>query len=274
MQDLETQLSSDIATQARHRVIVTDGVFSMDGHIAPLADIVALAEKYNALLFIDECHATGVIGKTGRGTPEYCNVNGKIDFINSTLGKAMGGATGGYTVAAQPIIDLLRQRSRPYLFSNTIPPAVVGASIACYDMLSESTKLLDRLTANTKAFRSGMTAAGFELGGGQYGSHPIVPIMLGDARLANQFADEMLNEGIYVIGFSYPVVPKGTARIRTQISAAHTKEDIQYAIQAFTKIRDKLMKNTNTSNTSNNTADSNNHNNINQPQATRIPNKL
>ena len=188
--DLEAQLQSTDASTARHRVIVTDGVFSMDGHIAPLADIVALAERYNALTFIDECHATGFFGPTGRGTDEYCGVQGQIDLINSTLGKAMGGACGGYTASHQSIVDLLRQRSRPYLFSNALPPAVVGASIACFDMLSNSTELRDRLESNTRSFRRAMEAAGFDLAGSK--DHPIVPIMLGDAKLAATFAEEML----------------------------------------------------------------------------------
>ena len=188
--DLEQQLQSNEASTARHRVIVTDGVFSMDGHIAPLAEIVALAERYDALTFIDECHATGFFGATGRGTDEYCGVQGKIDLINSTLGKAMGGACGGYTASHASIVDLLRQRSRPYLFSNALPPAVVGASIACFDMLSSSTQLRDRLEDNTRTFRRGMEQAGFDLGGST--DHPIVPIMLGDAKLAAQFAEEML----------------------------------------------------------------------------------
>ena len=245
LEDLERQLQSPESTGARHRVIATDGVFSMDGHIAPLQEIVALAERYDALTFIDECHATGFFGKTGRGTDEYCGVQGQIDLINSTLGKAMGGACGGYTAAHQSIVDLLRQRSRPYLFSNALPPAVVGASIVCFDALSASTELRDRLEANTRQFREGMAAAGFDLGGST--AHPIVPIMLGDAKLASQFAEEMLKEGVYVIGFSYPVVPKGQARIRTQISAAHTKEDIQTAIEAFTAVKARLQQNTTSS---------------------------
>ena len=239
MKDLEAQLQSPEASSARQRVIVTDGVFSMDGHIAPLADIVALAQRYDALTFIDECHATGFFGATGRGTDEYCGVQGKIDLINSTLGKAMGGACGGYTAGHQSVIDLLRQRSRPYLFSNALPPAVVGASIACFDMLQQSTELRDRLEANTKLFRRGMEEAGFDLGGSK--DHPIVPIMLGDAKLASLFAEEMLKEGVYVVGFSFPVVPRGQARIRTQISAAHSKEDIQHAVEAFSKVKAKLM---------------------------------
>lgn len=239
MADLEAQLQTTASQTARHRCIVTDGVFSMDGHIAPLREIVELAEKYNALIFIDECHATGFFGPTGRGTDEYCGVQGKIDFINSTLGKAMGGAIGGYTTAAQPVIDLLRQRSRPYLFSNTLPPAVVGASIKVFDMISSSTELRDKLHANTLRFRSGMEKLGFNLGGSK--DHPIVPVMLGDAKLANDFASEMLKHGVYVIGFSFPVVPKGQARIRTQISAAHSFEDIDHAVAAFAAVKKQLI---------------------------------
>jgi len=212
----------------------------MDGHIAPIKRITELAKKYDALIFIDECHATGFFGKTGRGTDEYCGVRGQIDIINSTLGKAMGGATGGYTTAKQPIIDLLRQRSRPYLFSNTVAPAVVGASLAAYDMLMKSTTLRDKLELNTKQFRSRMEKAGFDLGGSN--DHPIVPIMLGDARLASNFAEEMLAKGIYVIGFSFPVVPKDKARIRVQISAGHSSKDINQCVDAFIAVRDKLLK--------------------------------
>jgi glycine C-acetyltransferase len=242
MKDLEVKLQEADKDGARFKMIVTDGVFSMDGHIAPLKEICDLADRYSALVFIDECHATGFFGKTGRGTPEYCGVEGRIDIINSTLGKALGGATGGYTTASKEIIDLLRQRSRPYLFSNTIAPPVVGASIACFDMIANDSSLRDKLEANTKRFRSQMTANGFDLAGST--DHPIVPIMLGDAKLATEFANEMLNHGIYVIGFSYPVVPKGAARIRTQISAAHSTEDIDRAIKAFVQTRNKLMKTT------------------------------
>ena len=238
MADLKSALTK--SASARHRVIVTDGVFSMDGHIAPLDAIVSLAEEHDALVMIDDCHATGFLGRTGRGTAEYCDVVGRVDIINSTLGKAMGGAIGGYTTASRRVIDLLRQRSRPYLFSNTLPPAVVGASIACYDMISSDTTLRDRLEANTKLFRGLMADARFDLGGSQ--SHPIVPIMLGDARLAADFAENMLDEGVYVVGFSYPVVPKGTARIRTQISAGHSEDDIRRAVAAFEKVRNKLVR--------------------------------
>jgi len=236
MKHLEEQLIA--AKDARFRMIATDGVFSMDGHIAPLQDIVALAEKYDARIFVDECHATGFFGKTGRGTPEYCGVEGKIDIINSTLGKALGGATGGYTTASKAVVGLLRQRSRPYLFSNTLAPSVVGASIKTFDMLSKSTALRDKLEVNTKRFRSRMEAAGFDLAGSK--DHPIVPIMLFSARLASTFADEMLKRGINVIGFSYPVVPKGQARIRVQISSAHSLEQIDKAVDAFVAVRDQL----------------------------------
>lgn len=238
MKDLEAKLIE--AKDARFRVIVTDGVFSMDGHIAPLKEICDLADKYNAYVFIDECHATGFFGKTGRGTAEYCGVEGRIDFINSTLGRALGGATGGYTAASKEVVALLRQRARPYLFSNALAPNVAGASIACFDMLSKSTALRDKLEANTTRFREKMMAAGFDLGGST--DHPIIPIMLGDAKLAGEFAEEMLKRGIYVIGFSFPVVPKGAARIRTQISAAHSTEDIDRAVEAFIEVKKKLIK--------------------------------
>jgi glycine C-acetyltransferase len=232
MTDLETKLKE--AQSARIRMIVTDGVFSMDGHIAPLKAVCDLADKYDAYVFIDECHATGFFGKTGRGTPDYCGVEGRIDIINSTLGKALGGATGGYTAASREVVDLLRQRSRPYLFSNTVAPAVVGASIKCFDMIANDTTLRDKLEANTQQFRSGLEAAGFDLGGSK--DHPIVPIMLGDARLAAEFSEEMLKRGIYVVGFSFPVVPKGKARIRTQISASHSTAHIKQALDAFIEV--------------------------------------
>lgn len=210
----------------------------MDGHIAPLREICDLADKYNAYVFIDECHATGFFGATGRGTAEYCGVEGRVHFINSTLGKALGGATGGYTAASKEVVALLRQRARPYLFSNAVAPNVAGASIACFDMLSRSTELRDKLEANTQRFRAGMLAAGFNLGESK--DHPIVPVMLGDARLAGEFAEQMLERGIYVVGFSFPVVPKGAARIRTQISAAHSTEDIDRAIAAFKEVKANL----------------------------------
>ena len=231
MADLEERLKE---TQSnRSRIIVTDGVFSMDGTIAQLDKIVALAEKYNAMIMVDECHATGFMGKTGRGTHEHRNVLGKIDIITGTLGKALGGASGGFTSGRKEIVELLRQRSRPYLFSNTLMPAIVGASIAVMNMLSETTALRDKLEANTKYFRSKMTAAGFDI---KPGEHPIVPVMLYDAVLAKNFADKLLTEGIYVIGFFYPVVPKGQARIRVQVSAAHETHHLDKAVSAFTKV--------------------------------------
>ncbi|MGD1840163.1 MAG: glycine C-acetyltransferase [Thermonemataceae bacterium] len=231
MADLEAKLQD--AQDARHRIIVTDGVFSMDGTIAQLDKICDLAEQYNALVMSDECHSTGFMGKTGRGVHEHCDVMGRIDIITGTLGKALGGAIGGFTSGRKEIIDMLRQRSRPYLFSNTLPPAVVGASIAVFDLLSQTTELRDRLEANTLYFREKMTAAGFDI---KPGTHPIVPIMLYDAVIAQQFADALLKKGIYVIGFFYPVVPKGQARIRVQISAAHTQAHLDRAIQSFIEV--------------------------------------
>jgi glycine C-acetyltransferase len=235
MEDLERCL---IESQAqKERIIVSDGTFSMDGTIAQLDKIVALAEKYNAAVMIDECHSSGFLGKTGRGTHEHCGVMGKIDIITGTLGKALGGASGGFTSGRKEIIDILRQRSRPYLFSNTLAPSIVGASIAVLDMLSETTELRDKLEENTTYFRSKMTEAGFDI---KPGTHPIVPVMLYDAVLSQQMADELLNEGIYVIGFYYPVVPKNEARIRVQLSAAHDKEHLDKAISAFIKVGKKL----------------------------------
>ena len=235
MEDLEAQL---IATQKnRSRIIVTDGVFSMDGTIAQLDKIVALANKYNAMIMVDECHASGFIGKTGRGTPEYCGVHGQIDIVTGTLGKALGGASGGFTSGRKEVIELLRQRSRPYLFSNTLMPGIVGASIAVLDMLNETTALRDKLETNTRYFREGMTAAGFDI---KPGVHPITPVMLYDAVLAQNFAARLLNEGIYVIGFFYPVVAKGNARIRVQISAGHDRHHLDKAVAAFTKIGKEL----------------------------------
>ncbi len=231
MADLEEKLKQ--AQDARTRLIATDGVFSMDGYIAKLDEICDLAEKYDAVVMVDDSHATGFVGKTGRGTPEYHNVMDRVDIITSTLGKALGGATGGYTTGRKEIIDLLRQRSRPYLFSNSVAPAVVGAAIKVFEMLSATTELRDRLEKNTAYFRQKMTEAGFDI---KEGDHPIVPIMLGDARLATEFADDMLTKGIYVIGFSYPVVPKGQARIRVQISAGHTQEQLDRAINAFIEV--------------------------------------
>ncbi len=231
MADLEQQLKD--ARTARRKLIVTDGVFSMDGTIARLDAICDLADKYEAMVMIDECHATGFLGKTGRGTHEYRQVMGRVDIITGTYGKALGGASGGFTAARAPIVELLRQRSRPYLFSNTLAPSIAGASIRVLDLLSESTALRDKLERNTLFFREQMTAAGFDI---LPGEHPIVPIMLYDARLSQTFAQELLNEGIYVIGFFYPVVPKGKARIRVQISAAHEQSDLEQAIAAFTKV--------------------------------------
>ena len=235
MADLERCLQE--SQDAKNRIIVTDGVFSMDGTIAQLDKIVELAEKYNALIMIDECHASGFMGKTGRGTHEHCGVMGKIDIITGTLGKALGGASGGFTSGRKEIIDMLRQRSRPYLFSNTVAPSIVGASIAVLDMLSETTDLRDKLEDNTQYFRSKMTEAGFDI---KPGVHPIVPIMLYDAKLSQVFADKLLDEGIYVIGFYYPVVPKGEARIRVQVSAGHEREHLDKAINAFIKIGREL----------------------------------
>ena len=235
MADLEQKL---IETQnLRHRIIVTDGVFSMDGSIAQLDKIVELAEKYKALIMVDECHASGFMGKTGRGTHEHCGVMGKIDIITGTLGKALGGASGGFTSGKKEIIELLRQRSRPYLFSNTLAPSIVGASIAVFDMLSETTELRDKLEVNTKYFREQMTNAGFDI---KPGVHPICPIMLYDAKLAQDFAEQLLAEGIYVIGFYFPVVAKGLARIRVQISAGHERHHLDKAIAAFTKVGKNL----------------------------------
>jgi glycine C-acetyltransferase len=235
MADLEEKLKA--TQELRHRIIVTDGAFSMDGTIAQLDKICALAEQYNALVMIDESHCSGFMGKTGRGTHEHHNVMGKIDIITGTLGKALGGASGGFTSGRKEIIDMLRQRSRPYLFSNTLAPAITGASIAVLDMLSETTDLRDKLETNTQYFRQKMTEAGFDI---KPGVHPIVPVMLYDAKLAQEFAAKMLDEGIYVIGFYYPVVPQGKARIRVQISAAHDTAHLDKAIAAFTKVGKEL----------------------------------
>lgn len=231
--DLETQLIQADNDGCVQKLIVTDGVFSMDGVIAPIDQICDLADKYNALVMVDECHAAGFMGKTGRGATEHCNALGRVDIITGTLGKALGGAIGGYTSARREIIDMLRQRSRPYLFSNTLPPMVVGASIAVLDLISDSTELRDKLEENTKYFREKMMNAGLDI---KPGVHPIVPIMLYDAKLAQLFAEKLLALGIYVIGFFFPVVPKGGARIRVQISAAHTKDQLDRAIDAFTKV--------------------------------------
>jgi glycine C-acetyltransferase len=235
MADLEERLKE--TQNAKHRIIVTDGAFSMDGTIAQLDKICLLADKYKALVMSDECHATGFIGKTGRGVPEYRGVLGKIDIITGTLGKALGGASGGFTSGKREIIELLRQRSRPYLFSNTLAPSITGASIAVLDLLSSTTELRDKLEKNTIYFRRQMTDAGFSI---KPGEHPIVPIMLYDAPLAQQFAEKLLSRGIYVIGFYYPVVPKGQARIRVQISAVHEKEHLDRAISAFIEVGKEL----------------------------------
>ncbi|MBN2295059.1 MAG: glycine C-acetyltransferase [Pirellulales bacterium] len=237
MADLEEQLKQ--ASDARLRMIATDGVFSMDGIIANLAGICDLAEKYDAVVMVDDSHATGFIGKTGRGTPEYHGVMSRVDIITSTLGKALGGASGGFTTGRKEVVDMLRQRSRPYLFSNSLAPSIAATTIAVLDMLSDTTELRDRLEDNTKYFREGMRECGFDI---PEGDHPIVPIMLGDAVLATRMASMMLEEGVYVIGFSYPVVPKGKARIRVQLSAAHTREDIDTAMNAFAKVRDACTK--------------------------------
>jgi glycine C-acetyltransferase len=231
MADLEEQLKA--SQSARRRLIFTDGVFSMDGTIAKLDKICDLADKYDAMVGIDECHATGFMGKTGRGTHEYRGVMDRIDIITGTFGKALGGASGGFTAARREIVEMLRQRSRPYLFSNTLAPAIAGASIAVVDMLTGSTALRDKLESNTQYFRENMTKAGFDI---LPGEHPIVPIMLYDAVLAQKFAAQLLDEGIYVIGFFYPVVPKGKARIRVQLSAAHEPEHLEKAVAAFTKV--------------------------------------
>ena len=231
MADLEEKLRASAG--AAHRIIVTDGAFSMDGTIARLDVICDLADRYRALVMTDECHATGFIGKTGRGVPEYRGVSGRVDIITGTLGKALGGASGGFTSGRREIIELLRQRSRPYLFSNTLAPSIAGASIAVIDLLSQTTELRDKLEWNTSYFRDEMTRAGFDI---KEGEHPIVPIMLYDAVLAQQFAGQLLDNGIYVIGFYYPVVPKGLARIRVQLSAVHEKEHLDKAIEAFSSV--------------------------------------
>ena len=235
MADLEEQLKA--ASEARFKIIVTDGVFSMDGYVAQLDKICDLADKYNALVMVDECHATGFIGKTGRGSVELRNVLGRVDIITGTLGKALGGAMGGFTTGRKEIIELLRQRSRPYLFSNSLAPSIVGASIAVFDLLSQTTELRDKLEWNVNYFKAGIKAKGFDI---KDGDSAIVPIMLYDAPLAQKFADMLLQEGIYVIGFFYPVVPKGQARIRVQLSAAHDKEHLDKAIAAFEKVGREL----------------------------------
>ena len=235
MADLEAKLKETAG--ARFRMIATDGVFSMDGTIANLRAVCDLADKYNALVMVDDSHAVGFMGRTGRGTHEHCDVMGRVDIITGTLGKALGGASGGYTSGRREIIELLRQRSRPYLFSNTLAPTIAGASLKVLELLTQSTDLRDTLETNTKFFRKGMAQLGFNI---LPGTHPICPVMLGDAALATKFADAMLAHGVYVIGFSYPVVPKGKARIRTQISAAHSPQDLQTAIDAFAAVKREL----------------------------------
>ena len=235
MDDLETQLRA--ASAARSRIIVTDGSFSMDGTIAALDKICSLADRYDAVVMVDECHSSGFLGKTGRGTHEYRGVMGRIDIITGTLGKALGGASGGFTSGRREIVDMLRQRSRPYLFSNSLAPSIVGASLAVLDMLQESTELRDKLEQNTRYFRAKMTSAGFDI---KAGDHPIVPIMLYDALLAQKFAARLLEEGIYAIGFFFPVVPKDKARIRVQLSAAHEQVHLDRAVEAFVKVGREL----------------------------------
>jgi len=235
MEDLEAQLRS--AASARRRLVVTDGVFSMDGYLAPLDDICALAERYGAMVMVDDSHAVGFVGPSGGGTPELHGVQERVDIVTGTLGKALGGASGGYTSGRQEIVDLLRQRSRPYLFSNSVAPAIVAASLVVLDILAESDDLRARLRENTAWFRNEMTVAGFDI---LPGDHPIVPVMIGDAAKASQMADRLLQKGVYVIGFSYPVVPMGKARIRTQVSAAHTRSDLERAVTAFVDVREEL----------------------------------
>ncbi|KAL3176811.1 hypothetical protein MRX96_039647 [Rhipicephalus microplus] len=236
MNDLEEKLR-DALGKSRQRLIATDGVFSMDGNVAPLRDICDLADRYDAMVFVDECHATGFFGSSGRGTEEHFGISGRVDIINSTLGKALGGAAGGYTTGRRDLVDLLRQRSRPYLFSNSLPPPVVACASKVLDILLASPKLAQQVASLTKHFRLRMTSAGFTISGDD---HPICPVMLGDARLAADFADGMLEQGVYVIGFSYPVVPKGKARIRVQISAAHSMEDIDRTVDAFITVGKKF----------------------------------
>lgn len=237
MADLEAQLKQARADDARHIMIATDGVFSMDGTIAKLDAICALKDKYDALLMVDDCHATGFLGEGGRGSAAFCDVEGQVDILTGTLGKALGGAMGGFTCARQSVVDMLRQRSRPYLFSNSLAPSLVGASLTAIDLTIKGDDLRDQIFANAKRFRQGMSAAGFTL---PEGEHPIIPVMLGDANIAQEMAAKLLDEGIYVIGFFFPVVPKGQARIRTQMSAAHTSDHIDKAIAAFTKVGREL----------------------------------
>lgn len=235
--DLEAKLKEADAAKARFKLIATDGVFSMDGYIANLRGICDLADRYDALVMVDDSHAVGFMGRTGRGTHEHCGVMGRIDIFTGTLGKALGGASGGYTSGRKEIIELLRQRSRPYLFSNTIAPAIAAASIKCLELLSQSTALRDKLEANTKFFREGLAMAGLAI---RPGTHPIVPVMIGDAALSQKVAARMLEKGVYVIGFFYPVVPQGLARIRTQVSAAHSREDLVFAIEKFAEVKQEF----------------------------------
>lgn len=235
MQDLEAQLIT--AKDARIRLIATDGVFSMDGFIAKLREICDLADKYDALVMVDDSHAVGFMGKQGRGTPEHCGVMGRVDILTGTFGKAMGGASGGYTAASRSIVDLLRQRSRPYLFSNTLAPAICAATLKTLDLLEESTRLRDKVRENTSYFRQKMAAMGFDIPAGE---HPIVPVMLYDAHVAAEFARKMLEKGVYVVAFSFPVVPQNKARIRTQVSAGHSKQDLDFAVQCFTQVKAEM----------------------------------
>ena len=237
MEDLRAQLEAAKVAGSRTIMIATDGVFSMDGYIANLEAICDLADEYDALVMVDDSHAVGFVGATGRGTAEYCGVQGRVDIITGTLGKALGGASGGYTAARQSIVDLLRQRSRPYLFSNTLAPSICAAAIRTFDLLTESTDNLDKLTENTRYFRARLAEEGFDV---PAGVHPIVPVMLYDAKTAQEFAARMLQKGVYVVGFCYPVVPMGKARIRTQVSAAHSKEDLDFAIQCFKEVRSEM----------------------------------
>jgi glycine C-acetyltransferase len=235
MPDLEAKLKE--ASGARHRLIATDGVFSMDGHIAKLREICDVADKHNAMVMVDDSHAVGLMGKRGRGTHDYRNVMGRIDILTGTLGKALGGASGGYTSGRKEIVELLRQRSRPYLFSNSVAPPIVAASIKVLDLLAQSSELRERLFSNTRLFRQRMTSHGFNIVAGE---HPIVPVMLGDAALASHMADMLLKRGVYVVGFSYPVVPQGKARIRVQVSAAHTPEELEFAVEQFAAVKSEL----------------------------------
>ena len=237
MADLRAQLEAATEAGCRTKLIATDGVFSMDGYIADLKSICDLADEFDALVMVDDSHAVGFVGKTGRGTAEYCGVEGRVDIITGTLGKALGGASGGYTCARQEIVDLLRQRSRPYLFSNTLAPSICAGAIRTFDLLVESSDQLDKLNENTLYFRSELKKAGFDIA---EGIHPIVPVMLYDAKVAQEFAARMLQKGVYVVGFCYPVVPQGKARIRTQVSAAHTREDLDFALRCFKEVRSEM----------------------------------